>query len=62
VAARFAEPGTSDREDGLTVVTPTGWFNLRASNTEPLLRLNAEADDPAALAALRDEVAALLDA
>jgi phosphomannomutase len=62
VAARFAERGTSDREDGLTVVTPTGWFNLRASNTEPLLRLNAEADDPAALASLRDEVAALLDA
>jgi phosphomannomutase len=61
VATRFAERGTSDREDGLTVVTPNGWFNLRASNTEPLLRLNAEADDPAALAAIRDEVAALVD-
>ena len=32
------------------------WFNLRPSNTEPLLRLNAEADDETAMAALRDEV------
>ncbi|MET0236484.1 MAG: phosphomannomutase/phosphoglucomutase [Kibdelosporangium sp.] len=48
---------TIDELDGLTVELPDGsWFNLRASNTEPLLRLNVEAADDAAMAALRDEV------
>jgi len=32
------------------------WFNLRASNTEPLLRLNVEAGKPDRMAALRDQV------
>ena len=56
IEAAFADRGTSDREDGLTVVTPAGWFNLRPSNTEPLLRLNVEADDVPAMHRLRDEV------
>jgi phosphomannomutase len=60
VAAAFADRGVADHEDGLTVVLDEGWFNLRPSNTEPLLRLNAEADDDAAMAAIRDEVAGLL--
>jgi phosphomannomutase len=62
VAATFADRGEADREDGLTVVTGGGWFNLRPSNTEPLLRLNVEGDDEPAMVALRDEVAALLEA
>jgi len=46
-----------DDLDGLTVTLPDGsWFNVRPSNTEPLLRLNAEAADAAAMGALRDEV------
>jgi phosphomannomutase len=49
---------SSDTEDGLTVVLDDGWFNLRPSNTEPLLRLNAEGDDTDAMARIRDEVAA----
>jgi phosphomannomutase len=50
-----------DELDGLTVQLPDGsWFNLRASNTEPLLRLNVEAADSAAVAALRDEVLAVI--
>ena len=50
-------PGAStDELDGLTVSTGTWWFNVRPSNTEPLLRLNVEADTEAAMAALRDEV------
>ncbi|GAB3246262.1 phosphomannomutase/phosphoglucomutase [Kineosporia babensis] len=61
-----------DRLDGLTISheadAPSGegslpglwWFNLRPSNTEPLLRLNSEAADPAVMAALRDEVLALV--
>jgi phosphomannomutase len=51
---------TIDDLDGMTVTTPTWWFNLRASNTEPLLRLNVEADDQATLDRVRDEVLALI--
>ncbi|MGY1592666.1 phosphomannomutase/phosphoglucomutase [Geodermatophilus sp. SYSU D00708] len=48
---------TVDELDGLTVGLPDGsWFNLRASNTEPLLRLNVEAPDEARMAELRDRV------
>jgi phosphomannomutase len=50
-----------DELDGLTVRCPDGsWFNLRPSNTEPLLRLNVEARDTAAVEVLRDEVLALV--
>ncbi|GDY31311.1 phosphomannomutase/phosphoglucomutase [Gandjariella thermophila] len=50
-----------DELDGLTVELPDGsWFNLRPSNTEPLLRLNIEAPDADAVAALRDEVLAVV--
>jgi phosphomannomutase len=47
---------TMDELDGLTVTGPGWWFNLRPSNTEPLLRLNVEAPDEATLAGLRDQV------
>jgi phosphomannomutase len=58
VRAEFAgRPGVSmDELDGLTVSGPGWWFNLRPSNTEPLLRLNVEAGDGAEMASLRDEV------
>jgi phosphomannomutase len=36
--------GQQDELDGLTVNYPTKWFNIRASNTEPVIRLNAEAE------------------
>ncbi|MFH1686247.1 MAG: phosphomannomutase/phosphoglucomutase, partial [bacterium] len=42
IAGEFAD-GNHDREDGLTVQYSDWWFNLRPSNTEPLLRLNVEA-------------------
>jgi phosphomannomutase len=42
--------GTVDRLDGLTVDRGDWWYNLRPSNTEPLLRLNVEAPDEAACA------------
>ena len=52
-----SRPGVStDELDGLTVTAGDWWFNLRPSNTEPLLRLNVEAGDETAMAALRDEV------
>jgi phosphomannomutase len=48
-----------DDLDGLTVSLADGsWFNVRPSNTEPLLRLNVEAVDDARMAALRDQVLA----
>jgi phosphomannomutase len=48
---------TIDHLDGLTVELSNGaWFNLRPSNTEPLLRLNVEGPDEGAMASLRDEV------
>ncbi|GAA5150699.1 phosphomannomutase/phosphoglucomutase [Pseudonocardia eucalypti] len=51
----------TDELDGLTVALPGGaWFNLRPSNTEPLLRLNVEAADAEAVAALRADVLALV--
>jgi phosphomannomutase len=51
-----------DHEDGLTVTLPDAWFNVRPSNTEPRLRLNVEAADPAGMRAIRDEVLRLLGA
>ncbi|WP_369247046.1 phosphomannomutase/phosphoglucomutase [Streptomyces sp. R41] len=45
-----------DELDGLTVTADDWWFNVRPSNTEPLLRLNAEARDEATMAKVRDEV------
>ncbi|MSO42634.1 MAG: phosphomannomutase/phosphoglucomutase [Actinobacteria bacterium] len=49
-----------DHLDGLSVIGDTWWFNLRPSNTEPLLRLNVEAKKAAAMNKLRDEVLALI--
>jgi phosphomannomutase len=62
IRAAFADrPGVSmDEMDGLTVSTADWWFNVRPSNTEPLLRLNAEATDEATLESLRDEVLAII--
>jgi phosphomannomutase len=51
---------TIDELDGLTVSAPDWWFNLRPSNTEPVLRLNAEAADDDTMTAIRDEVLALV--
>jgi phosphomannomutase len=58
----YTKPGVStDRLDGLTVNLGDGcWFNLRPSNTEPLLRLNVEAPSQATMAAIRDEALALV--
>src|SRR5262249_10083977 len=42
--ARELEEGKQDRLDGLTVEYPEWWCNVRPSNTEPLLRLNVEAN------------------
>ena len=50
-----------DHMDGLTVSHPDWWFNLRSSQTEPLLHLNVEAQDDGAMHDIRDEVLAMID-
>lgn len=51
---------TIDHVDGLTVEHADWWFNLRPSNTEPLLRLNSEAVDDATMQRIRDDVLAII--
>ena len=53
-----ADGVTTDRLDGLTVSHVDWWFNVRPSNTEPLLRLNVEGNDTATMERVRDEVLA----
>ncbi|TCM36208.1 phosphomannomutase/phosphoglucomutase [Kribbella sp. VKM Ac-2568] len=62
VEKHYAANGAAvDRLDGLTITLPDGaWFNLRPSNTEPLLRLNVEASDQHSMTELRQEVLAFL--
>jgi len=61
VAAAYADR-PQDRLDGLTVDCGDWWFNLRPSNTEPLLRLNLEAPDAASCEAHTEKVLALVRA
>ena len=62
--SRAATASTVDELDGLTVHLPRrlAGSTCGASNTEPLLRLNVEAADAGAVAALRDEVLAIVRA
>nr|WP_202449931.1 phosphomannomutase/phosphoglucomutase [Streptomyces sp. SID4917] len=53
---------TFDELDGLTVTGTEWWFNLRPSNTEPLLRLNVEARDETTMTKIRDEALTLIRA
>jgi phosphomannomutase len=56
-----ASGGEVDHLDGLTVSFPDGaWINVRASNTEPLLRLNVEGPDASRMVDLRDQVLAVI--
>ncbi|MET4160161.1 phosphomannomutase/phosphoglucomutase [Agromyces sp. PvR057] len=68
VVEAFTGRGEFDELDGLTVFGTTSedepfwWFNVRPSNTEPLLRLNVEGGDAATMAVVRDEVLELIRA
>jgi phosphomannomutase len=59
LAAAFAD-ATQDRMDGLTVEYPDRWFNVRPSNTEPLLRLNVEASGEELGRRSTDEILAII--
>lgn len=64
VLCEFSHRGEVDRLDGLTIRGTTDnqfwWFNVRASNTEPLLRLNVEAETTPLMEQIRDEVLAII--
>jgi phosphomannomutase len=60
IKAKYAD-GKVYELDGVSVEYPTWWFNVRCSNTEPLVRLNLESTKSAEeMAAKRDEVLALI--
>jgi len=61
VAEAYADR-PQDRLDGLTVDVEEGWFNVRPSNTEPLLRLNVEGANEDVMASIRDAVLAIIRA
>jgi phosphomannomutase len=59
MAKQFAD-AKQDRLDGITIDYPDWWFNLRPSNTEPLLRLNLEADTEEKFAWAKDRLFKML--
>ncbi|HWR84130.1 MAG TPA: phosphomannomutase CpsG, partial [Candidatus Deferrimicrobium sp.] len=59
VSQAFAA-GRQDTEDGLTVAYDDWWFNVRPSNTEPLLRLNVEAKSKAVLGEKTKQILAII--
>ena len=59
VRESFKQDYAIDELDGVTVTGPDWWFNVRPSNTEPLLRLNVEAKTPERMKQVRDQVLAL---
>jgi phosphomannomutase len=58
IKTRYAEEGRVLEIDGLSVIADAWWFNIRKSNTEPLLRLNCEAKTREQMEALRDALLA----
>ncbi len=56
----YSQGNEIDELDGLTVTAESWWFNVRASNTEPLLRLNVEAQSPELMREVRDAVLAVI--
>ena len=62
IEAEHADAAEISHLDGLLVRYPDWWFNLRPSNTEPVLRLNLEADSEARMVELRDSLLARIEA
>jgi phosphomannomutase len=60
VKEKYEKENEVDEFDGLTVSSKKWWFNLRPSNTEPLLRLNVEADSQKLMVEIRDTVLSLI--
>ncbi len=60
IRREYGQVNQIDELDGLTVTAKSWWFNVRASNTEPLLRLNVEAQTPELMREVRDGVLAVI--
>jgi phosphomannomutase len=60
IKKKYSKQYDIEELDGLTVTANDWWFNLRPSNTEPLLRLNVEANTQKQMKTIRDEVLALV--
>jgi phosphomannomutase len=60
IRKKYCDKYQVDELDGLTITADTWWFNLRPSNTEPLLRLNVEADTEKEMVKIRDTVLSLI--
>ena len=61
IASEHAGASVVSRLDGLLIRYASWWFNIRASNTEPVLRLNLEADTAREMEARRDEILARIE-
>ena len=60
IRKKYCDKYLVDELDGLTITADIWWFNLRPSNTEPLLRLNVEADTEKEMVKIRDTVLSLI--
>ena len=60
IRKKYCDKYLVDDLDGLTITADSWWFNLRPSNTEPLLRLNVEADTEKEMVKIRDTVLSLI--
>ena len=60
IRKKYCDKYLVDELDGLTITADTWWFNLRPSNTEPLLRLNVEADTEKEMVKIRDTVLSMI--
>jgi phosphomannomutase len=60
IRKKYSNDYQVDELDGLTITADSWWFNLRASNTEPLLRLNVEAETEKEMVKIRDTVLSLI--
>jgi len=60
IRKKYCDKYLVDELDGLTITADSWWFNLRSSNTEPLLRLNVEADTEKEMVKIRDTVLSLI--
>jgi phosphomannomutase len=60
IRKKYCDKYLVDELDGLTITADSWWFNLRPSNTEPLLRLNVEADTEKEMIKIRDAVLSLI--
>ena len=61
VQERYRSEGQEDFTDGYSLETPEWRFNIRGSNTEPLLRLNIEARKPGLVEQIKQEIEKLID-